>query len=237
MPRAILNAEKTIVFTESLNIASSLTDINQRYLMQWCTIWQCSHSANIRPDIFKMSSSPLTRSPSVWQIDGEIGYIYLHVRKRFIFGHVEQIFIGGYIIRVTLDQGSSALESIGVYFHVLCEPNNKSALPAPLPSPFFSFGISPFLQTVFCHKGPDGKQWHYFYPCVVSAWAPVTWPDVRTTFSPPPKSHLGNDLQTVQEPIIMQSNPIILCLFITLGNLPLLGAELFLFHNFPRSWR
>ena len=91
-PRAILNVEKTIVFTGSLNIASSLADINQRYLMQWCTIWRCSHSANIRLDIFKwgpLASDTLSVSLTNWRenwfyLSPRLNNIYLQLFERNI---------------------------------------------------------------------------------------------------------------------------------------------------------
>ena len=152
----------------------------------------------------QMRSSPLTRSSSVWQIDGKIGFIYLNASTRYIFSSVE-IYSYSYIDNPSSkDQGSNVMESLGVYFHVLLQVlNNKNCPSSPSALSF----LSPFHLTVLRHKGPDGKQWQYFYPCAVSAW-PVLWPDLmspRTTFSPPPKSHLGNNLPTVQDPIIMQS--------------------------------
>ena len=203
MPRAILNVEKTIVFAVSFNIASSLTDINQRYLMQWCTIWRCSHSANIRSDIFKWG-------PRLWHVllqsDKLTGKLVLSIstpQQDISLALVKYIHI--YIDNPSSkDQGSNAMESLRVYFHVLLQVlNNKNCPSSPSALSF----LSPFHLTVLRHKGPDGKQWQYFYPCAVSAW-PVLWPDLmspRTTFSPPPKSHLGNNLPTVQDPIIMQS--------------------------------
>ena len=205
MPRAILNVEKTIVFAVSFNIASSLTDINQRSdaVMHDMTLFTlCQYQVRH----LQMRSSPLTRSSSVWQIDRKIGFIYLHALTRYI-SSAPLKYIHSWLHPDNpsyKDQGSNASESLRVYFHVLLHVlNNKNCPSSPSSLSF----LSPFHLTVLRHKGPDGKQWQYFYPCAVSAW-PVLWPDLmspRTTFSPPPKSHLGNNLPTVQDPIIMQS--------------------------------
>ena len=125
-PRAILNVEKTIVFTGSLNIASSLTDINQRYLMQWCTIWRCSHSANIRLDIFKwgpLASDTLSVSLTNWRenwfyLSPRLNNIYLPLFER------REIFIGGYLQTILHPSDPRA--------RIKCDVKHRSIFPCSL---------------------------------------------------------------------------------------------------------
>ena len=134
--------------------------------------------------LLQMRSSPLTSSPSVWQIDEKIGFIYLHVSTRFIFSSSREIFIGGYL--------QTILHPCDPWSRIKCDGKLRSIFPCSLrakqnkncpPRPRLSalschLAFHRFTQQFSAIKDRMANNDIIFIPVWYPALALVTWPDV-----------------------------------------------------------